>query len=84
MKRKMWSKKLLNEWLAGLGLKPCNSFEAYGRKVCAYINAGSPVARERLEELLVTAGQTVNRGYWPGSSVVEMQVTYFKAWHWDE
>ena len=84
MKAKMFSKTRLNEFLAANGFKPTESFEAYGRKVMAYITTPDMAAREQLEGLLAGAGQKVNRSYWPGNRVVETQVTYFKAWHWNE
>jgi hypothetical protein len=41
-------------------------------------------ARQKLEVVLIEQGQKVNRDYWVSDPVVEVQVTYFKAWHWDE
>jgi hypothetical protein len=59
-------------------------YEAFGRKVCAFINVADMQERARCEKALQEAKQKVNPSYWPGHPVVEVQVTYFKAWHWDE
>jgi hypothetical protein len=60
------------------------SYEAYGRKVMAYIGCKDMQTRRSLEAFLCDRGQKVNRNYWPGHALVEVQVTYFKAPHWDE
>jgi hypothetical protein len=99
MKNKMWSKKTLIPWLiekgfisgekysvatgSGEDIKGV-SYEAYGKKVCAFISVKDMAARTCLELLLKSEGQKVDRDYWPGKPVVCVQVTFFKAWHWDE
>jgi hypothetical protein len=60
------------------------SYEAYGRKVMAYLGLTFPEHRRPLEQFLIKHGLKVNTDYWPAGHVVEVQVSYFKAWHWDE
>jgi hypothetical protein len=60
------------------------SFEIYGKDAQAYINVKDMAARTCLELLLISEGQKVSRTYWPGHPVVNVKVTYFKGWHWDE
>jgi hypothetical protein len=99
MKNKMWSKKTLIPWLIEKGFisgeKTKNriaygesytnvSYEAYGRKVCAYISVKDMPTRLACEDALIDAGQKVSRTYFPGHPTVCVDVTYFKAWHWDE
>lgn len=50
-------------------------YEAFGRKVFAFI----PV-----KDMEKSLGVYVGTSYSPGRPVVEAQVSYFKAWHWDE
>lgn len=61
-----------------------NSCEAYGRDVRAYLNAGSVDERKRIEDILTINNISFNKNYFPGSPVVEVLVTYFKATGWDE
>ncbi|MHA1972811.1 MAG: hypothetical protein ACTSW1_07455 [Candidatus Hodarchaeales archaeon] len=61
-----------------------SSCEAYGKNVKAYLECGTPEKRELFERWLRMNDITFNRKYWPKSSVVEVDVTYFKAWHHDE
>lgn len=58
--------------------------ETYGRKSMLYISCPDKATRRRLERHLEAKGAKVNRDYWPASSTVEVQVTYFKGWHHDE
>jgi hypothetical protein len=58
--------------------------EIYGTKAMVFIGFDSPEERKRGENELEDNGFKVNCSYWPGSSVVEVQVKYFKGWHWDE
>jgi hypothetical protein len=60
------------------------SYEAFGRKVLAFVHTADVETRMRLESFLQSKGLNFDRRYWPGSSVACVQVTYFKAWHWDE
>jgi hypothetical protein len=60
------------------------SDETYGRKSKLYISCLNPADRVKLERFLIDKGVKVNQDYWPGSCVVELQVSYFKGWHWDE
>jgi hypothetical protein len=83
-KKTMFSKKRLLAFLEANGFKPRAGYEAYGRKVEAYIGTGSFEERARLEKLLTEAGQKVDKGYDTKRFTVAVQVTYFKAWHWDE
>ena len=59
--------------------------ETYGRDSRLYIRCPDHRTRRALEARLRSAGvTTVNAEYWPGSSVVDVGVTYFKGWHHDE
>jgi hypothetical protein len=63
------------------------SDETYGKKSFIYLwdvkdNFG--VEREKLELALEAEGFKVMRDYYPGSQTLEIQVSYFKGWHWDE
>lgn len=58
--------------------------ETYGSDSMFYITTSSPKARTKLEDYLEIKGFTVNRDYWPGSAIVEVQVAYFKGNKWDE
>lgn len=61
------------------------SNETYGKKSCIYLSMCSSYAKRReLEIELTKAGFAVNRQYWPGSSMIEVTVSYFKGHHWDE
>lgn len=63
---------------------PGISNETYGRKSCIYVKAKSAADRQKLEDRLTMNGFKVNKNYWPGSSVIEVQVSYFKGYNWDE
>ena len=58
--------------------------ETYGRKSMIYITWDSPAERKEMEGKLEDAGFKVSRNFWKGSPVSEVQVSYFKGWHWDE
>ncbi len=60
------------------------SYETYGRDTRAYVGVGTPGNRTKLEARLQVEGYTVNKNYFPGSSIVEVYITYFKAKGWDE
>jgi hypothetical protein len=57
--------------------------ETYGRQSCIYINAGTPMLRRKLEGFLKKDGFKVCTDYWPGSAMVEVQVSYFRGDQWD-
>lgn len=85
LKMKLISKSKLMLLLAEGEFTPKNiSYEAYGRKVCAYISVNDMATRERLEKFLIGQGLRVDRQYSPVRPTVEVQISYFKAWHWDE
>ena len=58
--------------------------ETYGRKSHLYIRVDSMASRRAVEAILEREGGKVNRDYSPGSAVVDVQVSYFKGWHWNE
>ncbi len=58
--------------------------EAYGRDIRCYFNAKTYNDRLSLETFLGNKGILFHPEYWPGSSCLEISVTYFKAWHWNE
>ena len=58
--------------------------ETYGRKSMVYIQAPDLATRHRLEKFLVSKGAKVDRSYSPSGSTTEVQVSYFKGWHWNE
>ena len=65
----------------GFGL----SDETYDRDSRIYIHCPDQVTRRRLEWHIQGEGvTTVNTGYSPKGSTVDVGVTYFKGWHWDE
>jgi hypothetical protein len=67
------------------GTQPRNvSDETYGNKSCVYVSAGSPQLRTKMERILTRAGFKVSETYSPTSACSEIQVSYFKGWHWDE
>ena len=74
--------------LKGIGAKglkhPKVSNETYGRDSRIYITADTKPARYKLERVLIKNGFEVEREYFPGSSIVDVGVSYFKGWHWDE
>jgi len=75
-KTTLWSAK---------GLKHSNvSDETYGRRSMVYISLKTPEERQTTERFLVREGFNVQSGYYPGSSTAEIQVSYFKGFHWNE
>ena len=84
---KRFSKKRLLPLLKHMGFIEKDTqvgFEAFGRNVQAFIGVKSMEERRRLESTLRLLGQSVNESYCPGYPRVEVGVSYFKAWHWDE
>ena len=61
-----------------------SSCEAYGKKVFAYVNVKDMETRKNLEKTLYGQGIHANTNYSPGSPVLEIPVSYFKAYGWDE
>jgi hypothetical protein len=59
-------------------------YEAFGRTVFAYVPVKDMTERAKLERTLRTSGVKPNPSYCVGHPVVEVQVSYFKAWHHDE
>jgi hypothetical protein len=60
------------------------SDETYGRRSMIYVRWDSMEARQKGEATLVQQGFKVCPEYDPKSPVSEVQVSYFKGWHWDE
>mgnify|MGYP004405501667 CR=1 FL=1 len=60
------------------------SDETYGDKSFVYVNSGSLPGRAEMERILTRAGFKVIEDYSPASTCSEIQVSYFKGWHWDE
>jgi hypothetical protein len=77
------SRKNLNAWCEANGVsKP--SYEAYGRKVCAYVSCPEGVTREELEAKLEAVGCKVNTEWYRGQACTEVtNVSYFKACGWN-
>jgi hypothetical protein len=66
------------------GLKAAGiSNETYGRKSCIYIDTKSTLERTNLTGYLCGKGFKVNYDYWPGSSTLEVEVSYFKGNQWN-
>jgi hypothetical protein len=59
-------------------------YEAYGKKVEAYIPVINMDQRRKLEALLEGMNVRVDKRYSPNRPIVAARVSYFKAWHWDE
>jgi AMMECR1 domain-containing protein len=70
----------IDKGLAAAGIRN----ETYGRKSCIYIDTKDQSERKNLEGCLGMKGFKVNREYWPGSAVLEVQVSYFKGENWNE
>jgi hypothetical protein len=59
--------------------------ETYGKDSKLYLRCPNKETRRKLEDFLrINDVTTVERRYWPESSIVEVGVTYFKGRHWDE
>jgi hypothetical protein len=92
----MKSKKVLFQDLAQTGLPEfgdilkCKlehrkvSNETYGPKSFIYVTFSDHSQRRTMERQLEARGHKVCPDYWPGSAVAEIQVSYFKGWHWAE
>ena len=63
------------------------SDETYGRKSMLYfwnIESNWGVSRRDFENTLTMLGLKPNKRYCRELDVTEVQVSYFKGWHWDE
>lgn len=60
------------------------SNETYGRQSCIYIRCHTVEMRRQIESALERRGHRIGRDYWPGSARIEVTVSYFKGWHWNE
>lgn len=92
----MKSKKILFQDLAQLGLPEFDGIldkklehckvgnETYGRKSCIYLTFADHAQRRAMERRLENQGHKICPDYWPGSAIAEIQVSYFKGWHWAE
>jgi hypothetical protein len=58
--------------------------ETYGRKSCIYVRCESFETRRAIESKLERLGYKIDREYDYNNSRLEVQVSYFKGWHWDE
>ena len=65
--------------------------ETYGKKSMIYIAHDSMVERNQIESDLIAFGFKVSPRYnrpttneYNGPTSSEVQVSYFKGWHWDE
>lgn len=58
--------------------------ETYGKKSMLYLRARDMEHRNAIERFLDRNNIKAFMDYSPGSPVVEVQVSYFKGWHWDE
>jgi len=58
--------------------------ETYGRKSCIYISLEKLEDRRPIERKLEKKGHKVMEDYAKGWPRIEVQVSYFKGWHWDE
>ena len=56
--------------------------EVYGKKAMIYVYWASPEDKKKGEAELKQRGYRIHRYDPPTAS--EIQVTYFKGWHWDE
>lgn len=61
-----------------------DSCETYGRDTRAYLPTMTAKDRKYLEDVLTANNISFNRSYAPGQNVVEVMVTYLKAYGWDE
>ena len=81
------SKKKLEAWLTAQGQTKMPNYEAYGKKVHAYVRVPSGMSRKEFEAKLASElGAKPNPGWTRGDqSATEItNISYFKAWHWDE
>jgi putative aminopeptidase FrvX len=60
------------------------SNETYGKRSMIYVRFTDTVTRRAGQIALEDLGFKVGRSYAPDGPVTEVQVSYFKGWHWDE
>jgi hypothetical protein len=60
------------------------SDETYGKKSMLYLRTKDMAHRKAIEDFFEKKNIKAFPRYSPGSPVVEVQVSYFKGWHWDE
>ena len=58
--------------------------ETYGKDSRVYLGTPSKERRAALESALERKGVALNRSYGSGGSTLEIRVTYFKGFHWNE
>ena len=63
---------------------PKVSDETYGKNSCIYLYHGEANTRRALERLLEGRGHRVDRSYSSGGGTLEIEVSFFKGYHWDE
>ncbi len=91
MKVKRISCKKLAEYLKQFNLEGPygpkslrSSCEAFGKSVFCYLNVQTIENRKMIEKQMRKDGIKHKDDYAKGRPVIEVGVTYFKAWHWDE
>lgn len=84
LESKLLPEKLASLPSAALVKRLQSSCEAYGRDVRCYLTLDDMAKRNQLEKYLRTKGISPYATYAPGRPTVEIPVSYFKAWHWDE
>ncbi len=58
--------------------------EAFGKQVYCYLVVKDMKTRKKIEKQMKKDGIMFGADYMAGKPVMEIGVTYFKAWHWDE
>jgi hypothetical protein len=72
-------------YFKGVNLNDTNiSNETYGRDSRIYIRCETFADRKSLENKLERLGYKIDPNYSPSDNRLEVQVSYFKGWHWDE
>lgn len=66
-----------------LNTKGINS-EVFGKQACVFVWCDNEEQRHKTEDELELRGFRVDRKYYPGGCGIEVLVSYFKGWHWDE
>ena len=57
--------------------------ETFGNESFIFLSV-LPNTRKRVELILKHQGYKVDKEYSPSSDTIEVQVSYFKGWHWNE
>lgn len=89
MAKKRISCTKLSEVLKEVGINKTteelrSTCEAYGRDVRCYLYTDTFEKRKEIERFLRKNRLDYCSDYAPGRPIVEIKVSYFKAWHWDE